>query len=370
MNEKKHLLSSSYQFSRVQKIIQNRTVLAAMTNKQSYDNGIISQEEIDWLTERAKGGFGIITTAATNVSIESKAWEGEFGVYDDMHIPNLKKLTKSIHQTNSLIFAQLFHGGIRCPQTITGITPISASMLECKESTTGFCKEASNKDIHKIIDDFTSAAIRCVDSGFDGIELHGAHGYLISQFLGSKTNLRTDAWGGSLQNRAKLLVKICNSIKAKVPESFIIGVRISPEIDSLGIDLYDTIKLVGILNNIGLDFIHISCWDAFASSKQYSNDNRTLTQIITDSYSNLPTIISTGNIWSSQDANNVLNQGADLVGVGRVGIAHPNWGKNIGDINYNPTPPPYTSDYLKHVKLSDKFIDYMRNWNGFVADRE
>ena len=103
MNEKKHLLSSSYQFSRVQKIIQNRTVLAAMTNKQSYDNGIISQEEIDWLTERAKGGFGIITTAATNVSIESKAWEGEFGVYDDMHI-HMVKIVFTMTVTTSILF--------------------------------------------------------------------------------------------------------------------------------------------------------------------------------------------------------------------------------------------------------------------------
>ena len=370
MNQKNHTVASSYEFCRVKKTIRNRTVLAAMTNKQSYNNGIMSKEEIDWLTERAKGGFGIVTTAATNVSIESKAWNGEFGVYDDIHIPSLKKLTQSIHKTESLIFAQLFHGGMRCPEKITGSTPISASILECKESETGFSKEASIQDINKIIDDFTSAAIRCVDSGFDGIELHGAHGYLISQFLGSKTNLRKDEWGGTLQDRAKLLVKICDNIKTNVPESFIIGVRISPEIDNLGIHLHDTIKLVGILNNIGLDFIHISCWDAFASSKQYPNDNRTLTQIITDSYSNLPTIISTGNVWSSQDANNVLNQGADLVGVGRVGIAHPNWGKNIANINYNPTPPPYTSDYLKHVKLSDKFIEYMRHWNGFVVDRE
>ena len=89
---------------------KNRTVLAAMTNKQSHSNGIISNEEINWLNERSKGGFGIITTAATNVSKEGQAWEGEFGIYDDIHLPNLTKLTSTVKLNGSLIFAQLFRG--------------------------------------------------------------------------------------------------------------------------------------------------------------------------------------------------------------------------------------------------------------------
>ena len=190
-----------FSFSRTEQKIANRTVLAAMTNKQSYDNGIISEEEIMWLAERAKGGFGIITTAATNVSAEGQGWEGEFGVYDDIHIADLEKLTTTIHQTDSIILAQLFHGGIRSPQKLTGVVPVSASELSCDESETGKCRSASEHDIDNIINNFTKAAMRCVKSGFDGIELHGAHGYLISQFLGTKTNLRQDNWGGDLEKR-------------------------------------------------------------------------------------------------------------------------------------------------------------------------
>ena len=355
-----------FSFSRTEKKIANRTVLAAMTNKQSYDNGIISEEEIIWLAERAKGGFGIITTAATNVSAEGQGWEGEFGVYDDIHIADLEKLTTTIHQTDSIILAQLFHGGIRSPQKLTGVVPVSASELSCDESETGKCRSASEHDIDNIINNFTKAAMRCVKSGFDGIELHGAHGYLISQFLGTKTNLRQDNWGGDLEQRARFLIEIYESIKKNVPESFIIGVRISPEIDSIGINLNDTIELVGILKKTDIDFIHLSCWDAFASSNTIPQDNRTLTEIITNSYTNLPAIISTGGVWSSQDAQNVLEQGADLVGVGRVAIAHPNWGNNISNINYNPDRPPFTTQHLQKAKLSKIFIDYMRHWNGFV----
>ena len=355
-----------YLFSRNNITVKNRTVLAAMTNKQSHKNGKISDDEIKWLLRRAKGGFGLLTTAATNVSLESKAWEGEFGVYSDLHIPSLRKLTSAVHKTDSLIIAQLFHGGMRCPQNLTGHTPLSASQLDCKESFSGKTKKAEEKDIDKIIRDFTSSALRCAEAGFDGVELHGAHGYLISQFLGKKTNLRNDRWGGGLKSRALLLVQIFKSIRKIVPDSFIVGVRISPEIESLGISLQESIKLVGILKQHSVDFIHLSCWDSFSKSRSMPNDKRALTEIITESFDRLPCIISTGSVWSSSDASNLIKQGANLIGVGRVAIPHPDWPKNLKNANYNPKRPPFSVSELEQAELNPSFIAYMKNWENFV----
>ena len=191
-------LLKSYKFSRNNKSVNNRIVLASMTNLQSYSDGFLSENEINWLYERAKGGFGILITAATNVSKDGQAWDGEFGVYDDKFIDGLKQLTKTIHKTNSKIYAQLFHGGLRCPETITGSTPISPSVVDCKESFNGKSNSASKVDIRRIINDFANSAVRCYKAGFDGIELHGAHGYLISQFFGKKTNQRNDQYGGNM----------------------------------------------------------------------------------------------------------------------------------------------------------------------------
>ena len=118
-----------------------------MTNKQSFDSGRISESEIRWLVRRSEGGFGIITTAATHVSKCGKAWEGEFGVFDDEFINPLNSLTKRIHEHGSLVIAQLFHGGMRSPEYLTGLQPISASKVECIESVSGFSRSASQNNI-------------------------------------------------------------------------------------------------------------------------------------------------------------------------------------------------------------------------------
>ena len=360
--------SDSFNFNRTGITTRNRSVLAAMTNKQSHENGILSDSEINWLVRRAKGGFGIITTAATHVSKDGQAWDGEFGVFDDMHVDKLTKLATLTHDHDALIFAQLFHGGSQASQRLTGEVPLSSSRTSSKGSKNGFAREALNKDIERIIDDFTSAAVRCSDAGFDGVELHGAHGYLISQFLGSKTNTRSDKWGGNLEKRSRFLVEIFNSIKNNVPDSFLVGVRISPELKSLGIDLEDSLKLGQSLSHLGIDYLHISCWDAFKRSQTYPEDSRTLTEWFAECKNKLAPIISTGKVWSTKDAQALIIQGADLIGVARAGIGHPDWPKGMSDLNYDPQMPPFTTAQLEEAQLSVKFIDYMRNWEGFVVD--
>ena len=225
-----------------------------MTNKQSLQDGILSDDEIKWLTRRAKDGFGIITTAATHVSRDGQGWEGEFGIFDDFHIPGLSYLANNIKQNGAISIAQIFHAGMRAPQKLTGFQPISASKNRCDESYNKYSREASEEDIIRLINDFKEAALRCSKAGFDGIELHGAHGYLISQFLGSKTNRRTDKWGGKIENRSTFLIEILRSIKSNVPKDFIIGIRISPEIHQIGIDLHESITLSKILRDEGIDF--------------------------------------------------------------------------------------------------------------------
>ncbi|RJU80295.1 MAG: NADH:flavin oxidoreductase [Candidatus Poseidoniales archaeon] len=362
------IISQKFIFQRTGHIVRNRTVLAAMTNKQSHDNGILSDNEIKWLTRRAKGGFGIITTAATHVSQDGQGWEGEFGTFDDLHIPRLSELANNLKQNGAISIAQIFHGGMRSPQKLTGLQPISASKNGCEESYSKYSREATEDDIYRLINDFRDAALRCYDAGFDGIELHGAHGYLISQFLGSKTNRRSDQWGGDINSRSKFLVEIIRSIKSTLPKDFLIGVRISPEIDKIGIKLHDSITLAKILRDECVDFLHLSCWDSFSRSKCEPDDPRSLTEWFTSTICDLPPIICTGGVWDNADAISVFSQGADFVGVARAGIAHPDWAMKISNQDYKPQKPPFSSLQLEEAVLSRKFIDYMRLWDGFVED--
>ena len=350
---------------RTGKLLKNRTVLAAMTNKQSHENGILSHEEKKWLVRRAMGEFAIITTAATNVTEHGRGWFGEMGVWGDHHIPELTNLAIELKKTGTVSLAQLFHGGMRAPQSINGVQPISSSANTEPGMDGIFTRALEHSEILEMIQSFTDAAIRCQKAGFDGVELHGAHSYLICQFLGTITNRRDDEWGGDLEGRSKFLREIIKSIRFATGPEFLITVRISPIIENIGVYLDDSLNLASMLSQMEIDMIHISCWDVFEKIND-ENTSKSLTRCFSEIIPDNMPLISTGAIWSSEDAQYVLDEGADLVGVARVGIAHPDWPKYLEDISYSPQRPPFSEKHLLDVDLSPVFVEYMKRWKNFV----
>ena len=351
---------------RTETILRNRTVLAAMTNKQSNPDGTLSDAEINWLLRRAEGGFGIITTAASHVTPGGQGWVGEMGVWGDHQIPGLTRLAQGISEHGALSLAQIFHGGMRAPEDLTGEQPVSASENPCTEAHCGHSRELSSEEIEGLITAFKDAAVRCAEAGFDGVELHGAHGYLICQFLGEETNRRDDEWGGDIESRAKFLLRIIEEVKSSVPDDFLVGVRISPEYRKIGVRIEDSLTLSEMLVESGIDFLHISCWDCFVPPSDHPDDPRMITEWFTEPFSGRIPIISTGAIWDARDAQAVMDQGADLIGVARAGIAHADWATNASNPDYTPARPPFTPQHLAEQALSEPFIEYMRNWKGFV----
>ena len=344
---------------------KNRTLLAAMTNKQSNSDGTLSDEEINWLVRRGKGGFGITTTAAANVTKQGQGWEGEMGVWSDNQIPGLTKLATKLNQTDTISLVQLFHGGMRAPQKITGVKPISAS----ENTETGmdgvYTKAMTELEIKSMIQSFTDAAIRCKKAGFHGVELHGAHSYLICQFLGQETNRRTDKWGGDIVGRSRFLTEIIRSVRSAVGKDFLIAVRISPIIEKAGIYLHDSLELAKIICEMEIDLLHISCWDVFQSVDD--GNDASLTKRFRKIIPKTIPLISTGAVWDSKDAQWLIDEGADIVGVARVGIGHPDWPSFLVDSNYQPQRPPFSVEHLANVDLSPVFIEYMKRWKNFVV---
>ena len=344
-------------------MIPNRSVLAAMTNKQSHADGTLSDEEIAFLTRRAKGGFGIITTAASHVQESGQGWEGEFGVWGDHHLPGLTNLATKLKAFGARSFVQIFHGGMRAPSAITGQQPCSASENFISEKE-GYSRELSTQEVEETIDAFVQAAKRCESAGFDGVELHGAHGYLIAQFLGSNTNRRSDQFGGDVEHRCTFLLRIIRGIREVVNDKFAIMVRLSPISEEIGIILEDTKQVIELLLEEEIDALHISCWDVF----EKQTNGRVMTEEICSIYSQSIPIVSTGSVWSAKDAQFVLDQGAHAVGVARVALPHPDWASFVSNPTYNPSRPPFTPDELLSAQLSPTFVDYMRRWKGFVTD--
>ncbi len=357
-----------FTFPRTGHRVSNRLVLAAMTNMQSEPDGSLGDDELRWLAARAEGGFGIVTTCAAHVSLDGQGWEGELGVYDDALVPGLTRLAAVLRQHGALSLVQIFHGGVRAPSKLTGQQPWSASSFEFDSPGFEMPRAATVDDIERTISAFAAAARRSAGAGFDGVEIHGAHGYLISQFLGTVTNTRTDEWGGLLENRARFVRRIVAAVRAVTPEGFLVGVRFSPEIAEQGIVLADALTVARWLVDDGVDFLHVSNWDSFRPPVAHPDSERPLTTWTREAIGPDTPLIATGGVWTPAQADELLSHGADLVGLARAAIGHARWPLDAAAFGWEPARPPYTPEHLSDEALSETMVAYMRRWKGFVTD--
>ena len=204
--------------------MKNRFMLAPLTNSQSHVDGRLSDEEFQWLTMRAKGQFGLTMTCAAHVQAVGQGFPGQLGIFSDEHLEGHIRLAAAIKAEDSLAVAQLHHAGMRSPEALIGERPVCPS----NEAETG-ARALSLEEVHRLRDDFIAAAVRAQRAGYDGVEIHGAHGYIVCQFLSGETNQRTDEYGGSLANRQRLLMEIASGVRAHCGPDFLLGVRVSPE---------------------------------------------------------------------------------------------------------------------------------------------
>jgi 2,4-dienoyl-CoA reductase-like NADH-dependent reductase (Old Yellow Enzyme family) len=343
----------------------NRLWVAPMTNKSSHADGSLSDDELGFLVARAEGGFGTVETCASHVSLDVQGWEGEFGMFADTLLPGWTRLTAGVHAHGSLLIGQAYHGGARAVRLPGRPVPWSCSPSAPGEPEVS---EATPALIEETIRAFADAARRLAAAGVDGIELHGAHGYLLCQFLNSVLNRRTDEWGGSLENRARLVRRVLRASRAAAGDGFIIGVRLSPESSPTvpGLDLDETLQVASWLCEDGADFVHISLWDAAKNSAKYPD--RHPARLFRDALPGGVPLVTAGDIWTTEDALAQLDHGADAVALGRAAIANPDWPARVAGRGGAPARPPLSAEQLRARALGPAFIDYMRRWDGFVAD--
>lgn len=341
----------------------NRFMLAPLTNQQSHDDGTLSTAERHWLTMRATGGFGQTMTAAAHVQEIGRAFPGQLGICRDDQIPALSQMASEIKAAGSLAIAQLHHGGNRVPADLNGMTPVCPS----DDPDTG-ARALTLTEVEQLRDDFIAAAVRAEKAGFDGVELHGAHGYIICQFLSSEINHRDDAYGGSLENRSRLLFEIIDGVRQQCSPDFHLSVRLSPE--RFGMVLDEIIEIYGQLVDTGaVDFIDMSLWDVFKQPNEEAHAGRTLAEIFAELPRGDVRLGVAGKIHDPADVQAMLNLGIDIIILGRVAILHHDYPNLMRDNpEFTPRRVPVSAQVLSDEGLSDAFITYMRNWKGFVAD--
>lgn len=347
------------------KMMKNKFMLAPLTNTQSLEDGCLSDDEFKWLTMRAKGQFGLVMTCASHVQACGKGFSGQLGIFSDKHIEGHKKLSSKIKSYGSLAVVQLHHAGMRSPIELIQQTPVCPSIN--KEYG---ARELSLDEIEQLKNDFIHAALRAQESGYDGVEIHGAHGYILTQFLSPTINKRTDRYGGNLTNRARLLFEIVHEVRNVCGEKFLLGVRLSPE--KFGLKLMEIKQLCKqLIHEHQIDFLDISLWDVYKQPEEKEYQNQSLLNYFTDLNLKNVRLTVAGKIRNGEDVKNVLASGIDFVTIGRSAILHHDFPeKVITDPNFRAQKTPVSKEYLQNEGLGENFINYMSKWPDFVDSDE
>lgn len=341
----------------------NRFMLAPLTNQQSHDDGTLSADEHKWLTMRAHGGFGMTMTAAAHVQEIGRAFPGQLGICRDDHIPALAAMADEIRSTGSLAIVQLHHGGNRVPKALNNMTPVCPS----DDPETG-ARGLTTEEVEQLRDDFIAAAVRAENAGYDGVQLHGAHGYVICQFLSSEINHRTDHYGGSLGNRSRLLFEIIAGIREQCRVDFHLSVRLSPE--RFGMVMNEIIEVYSqLVDSDDVDFIDMSLWNSFKEPNEDEHKGRSLMEIFAELPRGDVRLGVAGKIHEPADVQRVIDTGVDIAILGRVAILHHDYPNLLSsDVGFAPRHVPVSEATLAEEGLSDTFIAYMSTWKGFVSN--
>ena len=313
-------------------IIKNRLVMAPLATWLSDESGEVKNAHIDHYHKRK--GPGLIIVEATTVSPEGRLSPTQLGIFDDRHIKGLANLARTISDDGGLPGIQIHYaGGKATPEITYGKMPLVPSKSGVKDGKV--CRELTIQDINRIKEDFVLGARRAVEAGFKYIEIHGAHGYLGTQFLSPITNKRTDEYGGSLENRQRFILETYKAIKEEVQDQAIVSCRLGAA-ESNGLTIEEGIDTAKKLEELGMQIINISCAHTIPDLEdKIDNDHSVLINIgaAIKRETNL-SVIGIGGVKESTEVETILEKDMlDLIAVGKAILADPQWAQKIVEGN-------------------------------------
>ncbi len=318
-------------------VLKNRLLMAPMTTCTGFYDGSVTSELVEYYRERA-GSIGTVIVECCFIDDRGLAFPGAIGIDNDNKVAGLAKIADAIKAKGSKAVLQIYHGGRMVePKLIGGRMPVGPSAVAAPRDGAATPVELSAQDVEDMVTKFGEGVRRAIQAGFDGVEIHGANTYLIQQFFSPNSNLRTDKWGGSRENRARFplaVLEITHEMARKYADpSFIIGYRFSPEeLEVPGIRFDDTMFLLEKLAERGLDYLHYSLGYSLRPSIVDTQDPTPLinkyVQLRSETLAKVP-VMGVGGIVNKADAELAMENGYDLIAVGKACIAYPDWTDRI-----------------------------------------
>ncbi len=323
------MLLNGYSNGRLE--LKSRLVFPPIGTHSACDDGTVSEKTLEHYTNICSAScIGLAVVEHCYVDISGKAYPNQLSIADDSAIPGLSRLAGCMKTDGTKAFLQLNHCGSLSSSKVTGIQPMSASDIAAPKSTET-PRSMSVDEIHHITEAFSFAALRAKIAGFDGVEIHAAHSYLLNQFFSPLTNHRSDKYGGSAENRLRFLAEVLTGVRAAVGNSYPISIRLGAcDFMPGGISFEDGVLAAEKLEALGADLLSITgglCQfmvPELVEKRAYFEDlSRCIKQAVS-----IPVIL-TGGINNMEIADEILHSGAaDLIGVGRRIFKDPSWAKS------------------------------------------
>jgi len=303
--------------------LKNRIVMPPMCMYIAPDTGMVTDWHVIHYATRAIGGTGLIVVETTAVAPEGRISGSDIGIWDDAHVPGLTRIVNTVHENGAKIGIQLNHAGRKCTadgMDIEGPSPIAYD----EESKTP--REMTKADIAETVDEFRRGAIRANKAGFDLIQIHAAHGYLLSEFLSPLTNHRKDEYGGSYENRVRFLKEVLVAIKSVWPEEKPIEVRVSAEdYGEGGNQPEDLAAMINLIKDKGIDSVNVSTGGVIPVVPTVFPGYQVRHAEVIKRLTGLP-VVAGGLLSGTEEVNEIIVQErADQVYLGRELLRNPYW---------------------------------------------
>jgi len=226
-----------------------------------------STKEIDaLLLGLVRGGMGLIITGHAYITRVGQAGPGQISVSNDRYIEGLSRMAETIHNADGKIILQIAHAGCHASALLTGQEPLGPSVMQNEEGP--FCRAMTLQDIKRVTEEFGHAAVRAREAGFDGVQLHGAHGYLVSQFLSPFYNKREDDYGGSVENRARIVLDVMEKVRSEVGDDYPVTIKMnSADFVDGGFNVDEMLQVSAMIEEAGMDAIELSGGTRYSGKK-------------------------------------------------------------------------------------------------------